>query len=280
MPEQVPRHAFDSEAAEKLLRAKHPVVLTGSGLVDSSVSRWTLEYLREHVGDAVTFDVYASAGNFLYSNEEKNAGGYDFESNVRKYTSTFGNFVDEIKRRSRAQISGNSSTVDDGSDSTNVFICSANQDNDGEPAEKIYLQNMLFEGLGEAIVRDFQEWKWGWAHKWQKALGFGPLSTNMLLVGQRGVITPTHYDEQQNFFAQIAGRKVVTLYSPADFRCLYPYPVGHPADRQSQVLHEKPDLDRFPLFAGASASETTLAPGEVRLHVYAYAFACARLPVH
>jgi hypoxia-inducible factor 1-alpha inhibitor (HIF hydroxylase) len=37
----------------------------------------------------------------------------------------------------------------------------------------------------------------------------------MLLVGQKGVVTPTHYDEQQNFFAQICGRKNITIFSPA-----------------------------------------------------------------
>lgn len=50
-----------------------------------------------------------------------------------------------------------------------------------------------------------------------------------------GNITPCHYDEQQNFFTQVTGCKRVILFGPDQFENLYPYPVGHPHDRQSQV---------------------------------------------
>lgn len=50
-----------------------------------------------------------------------------------------------------------------------------------------------------------------------------------------GNVTPAHYDEQQNFFAQIKGYKRCILFPPDQFECLYPYPVHHPCDRQSQV---------------------------------------------
>lgn len=50
-----------------------------------------------------------------------------------------------------------------------------------------------------------------------------------------GNVTPAHYDEQQNFFAQIKGHKRCILFPPDQFECLYPYPVHHPCDRQSQV---------------------------------------------
>jgi len=52
-----------------------------------------------------------------------------------------------------------------------------------------------------------------------------------------GNVTPAHYDEQQNFFAQIKGHKRCILFPPDQFDCLYPYPVHHPCDRQSQVLY-------------------------------------------
>ena len=59
---------------------------------------------------------------------------------------------------------------------------------------------------------------------------FGGLHT--LIAGN---VTPAHYDEQQNFFAQIKGHKRCILFPPNQFECLYPYPVHHPCDRQSQV---------------------------------------------
>lgn len=56
-------------------------------------------------------------------------------------------------------------------------------------------------------------------------------------------MTPAHYDEQQNFFAQIKGHKRCILFPPDQFECLYPYPVHHPCDRQSQVSHSPDDVD-------------------------------------
>lgn len=50
-----------------------------------------------------------------------------------------------------------------------------------------------------------------------------------------GNITPVHYDEQENFFAQIHGQKRFLLFHPDQYENFYPYPVYHPHDRQSQV---------------------------------------------
>ena len=50
-----------------------------------------------------------------------------------------------------------------------------------------------------------------------------------------GDVTPCHYDEQENFYAQIDGYKRVILFPPEQFECLYPHPVHHPHDRQTQV---------------------------------------------
>ena len=50
-----------------------------------------------------------------------------------------------------------------------------------------------------------------------------------------GNITPVHYDEQENLFTQLSGYKRFILFSPDQFENLYPHPVAHPCDRQSQV---------------------------------------------
>ena len=50
-----------------------------------------------------------------------------------------------------------------------------------------------------------------------------------------GNVTPAHYDEQENMFTQLQGHKRVIVFPPSQFECLYPYPVHHPHDRQSQV---------------------------------------------
>lgn len=54
-------------------------------------------------------------------------------------------------------------------------------------------------------------------------------------IADAGDVTPCHYDEQENFYAQIGGYKRVILFPPEQFECLYPHPVHHPHDRQTQV---------------------------------------------
>ena len=87
-------------------------------------------------------------------------------------------------------------------------------------------------------------------------------------------MTPAHYDEQQNFFAQLCGRKRVILFPPGEFGALYPFPDHHPNDRQSQVdlYAYETDADarrRFPRFAGVRGVEALLGPGDV-LHIPQY----------
>ena len=53
------------------------------------------------------------------------------------------------------------------------------------------------------------------------------------------------------------------LFSPDDFRALYPFPVHHPCDRQSRVDLYHPDLERFPRFAEAKPVHAVLEPGEL-----------------
>lgn len=61
------------------------------------------------------------------------------------------------------------------------------------------------------------------------------ISSDYLFRFYAGNVTPCHYDEQQNFYAQVKGYKRIIMFRPSQFRCLYPHPVHHPYDRQSQV---------------------------------------------
>ena len=66
------------------------------------------------------------------------------------------------------------------------------------------------------------------------------------------------------FLLQIFGRKRVILFSPDYFRSLYPYPVGHPHDRQTQVRPGDPFF--FPSKADKRTSGQTLTRLGAKCH--------------
>jgi hypoxia-inducible factor 1-alpha inhibitor (HIF hydroxylase) len=101
--------------------------------------------------------------------------------------------------------------------------------------EYIYYQDALTDAVGTKIKHDFLHFNWKWLNDRRQRYNWGQLTTNLLLISQPGNITPCHYDEQHNYFCQVMGEKRCLLFSPANFSKLYPYPVAHPCDRQSQV---------------------------------------------
>uniref|UniRef100_A0A8C9PQ60 JmjC domain-containing protein n=1 Tax=Spermophilus dauricus TaxID=99837 RepID=A0A8C9PQ60_SPEDA len=126
-----------------------------------------------------------------------------------------------------------------------------------------YLQQTLNDTVGRKIVMDFLGFNWNRINKQQGKHGWGQLTSNLLLIGMEGNVTPAHCDEQQNFFAQIKDHKRCILFPPDQFECLYPYPVHHPCDRRSQVDFDNPDYKRFPNFQNVVGYETLVGPGDV-----------------
>jgi len=76
--------------------------------------------------------------------------------------------------------------------------------------------------------------------------------------GPAGTKTPLHHDTMNILLAQAFGRKRITLIPSFESHLVYNH-IGV----YSQVDCEKPDLERFPLFAKATRFETVLEPGEV-----------------
>ncbi len=112
----------------------------------------------------------------------------------------------------------------------------------------------------------------------EKGNQWGPLTSNLLLIGQRGCITPIHYDEQQNLFAQLRGYKLFILASPAYFSNIPTFPVGHPVDRQGILDIRLPDVARYTGFTHVKFVYALLRPGDI-MYLPAYWFHYVESPL-
>uniref|UniRef100_A0A8B9LAX5 Hypoxia-inducible factor 1-alpha inhibitor n=1 Tax=Astyanax mexicanus TaxID=7994 RepID=A0A8B9LAX5_ASTMX len=230
---QIPRLSHTDPRAELLIDNEEPVVLTDTNLVYPAL-KWDINYLQENIGNG-DFSVYIAENHkFLYYDEKKMSNFENFVPKSRRIEMKFSEFVEKMHQT---------------------------QELDGK--ERVYLQQTLNDTVGRKIVVDFLGFNWNWINKQQTKRNWGQLTSNLLLIGMEGNVTPAHYDEQQNFFAQIKGHKRCILFPPDQFECLYPYPVHHPCDRQSQVDFENPDYERFPKFKDVVGYEAVVGPGDM-----------------
>eukprot|EP00949_MAST-11_sp_MAST-11-sp1_P003884 g3884.t1 len=242
---KVPRVPWGTAEALRLLQNGFPVILHGSGIADALLG-WDVDYLAKHADKNSEWKVFESkSGVFQYCSLENNDAGYSYEPLMAEKRIRFADFVEQ--RSGRAAGAAAQTSI------------------------KRYLQQALNVGVGEKLTEDFQGVRWDVIAALRQHLNLGPLTSNLLLIGEPGNVTPCHYDEQHNFYAQLCGRKRWVLFSPDQFRSLYPFPVGHPADRQSQVDLYNPDYKTFPNFSSARGLDAELGPGDI-LHLPAYWF--------
>jgi hypothetical protein len=84
-----------------------------------------------------------------------------------------------------------------------------------------------------------------------------------LWFGSSGTVTPLHFDESYNLYAQIYGSKRFRVYSPTDKPYLYPYPERSRLSHLSYIDAENRDLNTFPLLEMAREFSFTLSAGQL-----------------
>jgi jumonji domain-containing protein 7 len=126
-------------------------------------------------------------------------------------------------------------------------------------SERYYVMQESIPDAFPELLRDIKTPRW---------IEPGKLTTN-LWFGTANNVSPLHYDDDNNFFAQVYGRKHMTLFDPVQTEWLYPYPIHAVMKHLSFVDIENPDLIRHPEYRKAQPMECVLGPGEL-LYLPAY----------
>jgi histone arginine demethylase JMJD6 len=134
-----------------------------------------------------------------------------------------------------------------------------------------YLRNQILSELFPALLPDIQPLPEYFFPNWlpdrylakpvRDVLNRG--AAIELYIGGKGAVFPVlHYDGlgTHAFLMQIYGRKQFVVYAPEQESFLYPSPA---APNRSLVDVDKPDGDRFPLFAQATPTTFVLEPGQL-----------------
>ena len=271
-------HASDPELPA-LLRARVPVVISGSSLVSEELrGKWrSAVYLRARLGEqkegAGTPRRYAifvaTAGaqppRYAYHDfvtPERLSGAYALKAPPAAVTSCRRGTVGEFDEWRRAE--GDRFYLQ------STLVSAAPPAAGGDGGVPLFEGAPELTNLGGELLEDVRAFDWEWlstvmAHRPQGR----PYKQSQLFVGGQSGVTPLHYDTYDNLLVQAVGTKRVLLLHPDQYDRCYPYPHHHPQDRQSRVVLDRVDRRRFPRWAGARTVEAQLEPGDV-LHIPPY----------
>jgi histone arginine demethylase JMJD6 len=130
-----------------------------------------------------------------------------------------------------------------------------------------YLRNQLLTAWPDEIRRDVEPLPECTHPNWLESRLFPSREPPIYLeayIGGRGAGFPMlHYDglHTHAYVMEVYGRKEFWVYPPDQTPLLYPRP-GTESNKSLVNDVERPDLDRFPLFAKADATRFVLEPGE------------------
>jgi hypothetical protein len=160
---------------------------------------------------------------------------------------------------------------------------------DGQPHQALDRRMLLGEYIDNILTKDFHAFPfylrdnhslfvghkelWGdfthprYCFDWFRLLpDFTVRPGPRIFIGPRGSVQNLHQDMWGTFFwmAQLEGRKHWILFSPDQKDLLFEHPKSDfPGSVKRPVRPDKPDLERYPLFAGAQGLECFCGPGDL-----------------
>jgi hypothetical protein len=214
--------------AEQYLAPNRPVVVTDAMRQWKALSRWTPEFFRAEFGEM----------KFTILDYEQGQGPYQEHGGVEYSMAQFIDRVLESTDENPAPYFRNRVLYD--------LFPSLRQDI--EPLPAYFQPNWLSERY---LVKQVGE-----------ALNRGA-AIELYIGGKGGAFPVLHFDGAAThaFLMQIYGRKRFILYPPAQTPYLYPSEQKPNFSMIDSI--DKPDLDRFPLFAKAVPTTFILEPGEL-----------------
>lgn len=81
--------------------------------------------------------------------------------------------------------------------------------------------------------------------------------------GMSGIVAEAHFDGFRNMCAVVSGTRRIVLTHPRFCENAYMFPFDHPSGRHSMNDWARPDLEKYPRFAGMHAHEVLLSAGEI-----------------
>lgn len=238
----------DEAAAVAALRTRAPLVVRGGkgGVCGNLVGKWTLDYLAAAASGYDKFSLHFSPsddGAFprVYG-PGLGAGGIADTS--------LPDFVETARRRTTGH-------------SVYLQIPLVHFGVDDPPKNRRPSRRCgRVAAVGDALLTDLAACDWDWLNRVAEAGSRSPLKACQLWCGDGRGRSPMHYDEDENWLCQVAGRKHVLLMGCGELFKVYAHPADHPLDRHVVPDIGRPDFLKFPELRGARGRHFVLEPGD------------------